>query len=221
MIDHTLLKADATSEDIKKLCEEALQYDFATVCVNSSQIPLAAQLLANSHTKPICVVGFPLGAMSSQAKAFEAKEAIAAGAQEIDTVIPVGALKDGNYKYVLSDISAVVEASKPVPVKVILETSLLSEDEKKFACVLSKAAGAAFVKTSTGFGGGGASEADIELMRKVVGPEMGVKASGGVRTLEDARKMLAAGATRIGTSAGVAIVKAELGLATEKPTAGY
>jgi deoxyribose-phosphate aldolase len=209
LIDHTLLKPDATSEDVRKLCAEAVQHNFASVCINSSFVVLAASLLAGSVTKPICVVGFPLGAMSSTAKAFEAKEAVLAGAQEIDMVIKIGALKEGSFSLVYEDISQVVQAAKPYPVKVILETALLTEEEKVFSCVISKAAGAAFVKTCTGFSGGKATEEDIKLMRRVVGADFGVKASGGIRTYEDAAKMIAAGANRIGTSAGVAIALGE------------
>ena len=205
-IDHTLLKPDATREDIQKLCEEAKQYHFATVCVNSTHVAYAAELLQGSTVKPIAVVGFPLGAAVSASKAFEAKEAIRAGAQEIDMVINLGALKDLNYSLVLEDIREVVMASKPYPVKVILETASLNSDQKIIGCALAKAAGAAFVKTSTGFGAGGATAEDIALLRRVVGPEMGVKASGGIRSREDALKMIAAGATRIGASASVAIV---------------
>lgn len=205
-IDHTLLKADATRDDVIKLCEEARRYNFATVCVNGSNVGLAARLLAGSSTKAIAVVGFPLGAMTASAKAFEAREAVRQGAAEIDMVINIGALKSRDYKLVQDDIEAVVKASLPAPVKVILETSQLTEEEKVIACVLSKAAAAAFVKTSTGFGGGGATVADIALMRRVVGAEMGVKASGGVRSLDDAHKLIAAGADRLGASASVAIV---------------
>lgn len=205
-IDHTLLKPDATKEEIERVCEEARKYHFATVCVNSAYIALTAELLKGSKTKAIAVVGFPLGAAASATKAFEAREAIRAGAQEIDMVINVGALKSRDYTLVLEDIRQVVEASKPFPVKVILETSSINDDQKVIGCALSKAAGAAFVKTSTGFGSGGATAEDIELMRRIVGPEMGVKASGGIRTYEDAAKMIAAGASRIGASASIAIV---------------
>lgn len=205
-IDHTLLKPDASREQLVKVCEEAKQFSFATVCVNSANIPLVARLLKGSTVKPIAVVGFPLGAASSQAKAFESKEAIRAGAQEIDMVINIGALKSKDYKLVFEDIKAVVEASAPHKVKVIIETAQLSDEEKVIACALSKTAGAAFVKTSTGFGGGGATVEDIELMRRVVGMDMEVKASGGIRTTEDAQKMIKAGADRIGASASVAIV---------------
>jgi deoxyribose-phosphate aldolase len=206
MIDHTLLKPDATQAELTKVCTEAKEYHFATVCVNSSNIPFVARLLKGSSVKPIAVVGFPLGAATSQAKAFEAKEAIHSGAEEIDMVINIGALKSKDYKTVYEDIKQVVEASKPYAVKVILETSSLDHDEKVLACALSKTAGAAFVKTSTGFASGGATVEDIALMRKIVGENMHVKASGGIRTKEDAEKMVNAGADRIGASASVAIV---------------
>lgn len=206
MIDHTILKPDASKAELTKICEEAKQFHFATVCVNSSNIPFVANLLRNSGVKAIAVVGFPLGAATSQAKAFEAKEAIRAGAEEIDMVINIGAIKSKDYKTVFEDIRQVVEASKPYLVKVILETSNLTHDEKVIACALSKTAGAAFVKTSTGFGKGGATVADIELMRAIVGSDMSVKASGGIRTKEDAEAMVKAGADRIGASASVEIV---------------
>jgi deoxyribose-phosphate aldolase len=205
-IDHTLLKPDATRDDIVKLCEEARRFNFATVCVNGANVGLAARLLAGSSAKAIAVVGFPLGAMTPSAKAFEAREAVRSGAAEIDMVINIGALKSRDYRTVLDDIAAVVKASQPAPVKVILETSQLDAEEKVVACVLSKAVGAAFVKTSTGFGGGGATVEDIALMRRVVGAEMGVKASGGVRSADDAHKLIAAGADRLGASASVTIV---------------
>src|SRR3989339_2261305 len=206
MIDHTILKPEATREQLLKVCQEAKQYHFATVCVNSSNVALVARDLKGSGVKAIAVVGFPLGAATAQSKAFEAKQAIHDGAEEIDMVINIGALKSKNYKTVYNDIVAVVEASKPYPVKVILETSDLTNDEKIAACVLSKTAGAAFVKTSTGFASGGATVEDIELMRRVVGNDMQVKASGGIRSKEDAEKMIKAGANRIGASASVAIV---------------
>ena len=206
MIDHTLLKPDATREDLEKVCDEARKWHFATVCVNASNIPLAAKLLAGSGVKAIAVVGFPLGAMTATAKAFEAREAVRNGAREIDMVINIGALKSRDYATVQDDICRVVVASKPYPVKVILETAGLMHDEKVIGCALSKAAGAAFVKTSTGFGPGGATVEDIQLMRRIVGEELGVKASGGVRTTEDAQRMMAAGADRIGASASIAIV---------------
>lgn len=206
MIDHTLLKPDATKEQLIKVCEEAKQYNFATVCVNSANIPLVARQLKGSLVKPIAVVGFPLGAASSQSKAFEAREAVRAGALEIDMVINIGALKSRDYRLVYDDIKTVVEASRPHKVKVIIETAQLNDEEKIAACTLAKTAGAAFVKTSTGFGGGGATVEDIALMRRVVGNDMEVKASGGIRTREDAEKMIQAGANRIGASASVAIV---------------
>lgn len=206
MIDHTLLKPDATKEELTKICTEAAKYHFATVCVNSANIPLVARLLKGSGVKPIAVVGFPLGAATTQAKVFEAREAISAGAEEIDMVINIGAMKSKDYKTVYEDIKQIVEAVKPHKVKVILETSNLTYDEKVIACALSKTAGAAFVKTSTGFGSGGATVEDIELMRKIVGEDMEVKASGGIRTKEDAEAMIKAGASRIGASASVAIV---------------
>lgn len=205
-IDHTLLKPEATYEELKKVCDEAVKWGFATVCVNATNIPLVAKLLSGSSVKPIAVVGFPLGAMTSTAKAFEAREAVRNGAREIDMVINIGALKSKDYALVADDICRVVQASKPYPVKVILETGGLSHDEKVIGCALSKAGGAAFVKTSTGFGKGGATVEDIELMRRIVGDDLGVKASGGVRSTEDAQKMMAAGANRIGASASVAIV---------------
>jgi deoxyribose-phosphate aldolase len=205
-IDHTLLKPDATYDDLKKVCEEARKWQFATVCVNASNIPLVAKLLDGSGVKPIAVVGFPLGASTPSAKAFEAREAVRSGAREIDMVINIGALKSRDYALVADDICKVVAASKPYPVKVILETGGLSEDEKIVGCALSKAGGAAFVKTSTGFGPGGATVADVALMRRIVGDDMQVKASGGVRSAEDVAAMVQAGADRVGASASVAIV---------------
>ncbi len=206
MIDHTLLKPDASSDQIKKLCEEAAQYKFATVCVNSSNVGLAAKLLQGTGVKAIAVVGFPLGASTPASKAFETLESIREGAAEIDMVINIGALKSKDYKLVFDDIKSVVDAAGAVPVKVILETSSLNADEKIIGSALSKAAGAAFVKTSTGFAGGGATVEDIRLMRRIVGAEIGVKASGGVRTFEDAQKFIEAGANRLGASASVEIV---------------
>eukprot|EP01105_Mastigella_eilhardi_P011497 TRINITY_DN264_c0_g1_i1.p1 TRINITY_DN264_c0_g1~~TRINITY_DN264_c0_g1_i1.p1 ORF type:complete len:280 (+),score=89.64 TRINITY_DN264_c0_g1_i1:37-840(+) len=208
-IDHTILKADATVDDVRRVAREARENGFATVCVNSCMVRAAAEVLAGCPTVPIAVVGFPLGAALTSSKAFESRESVAAGAKEIDMVIAVGALKARDYAYVLADIAAVVEASKPYPVKVIIETCLLSQDEKIAACVLSKAAGATFVKTSTGFSTHGATAEDIALMRKIVGDEVGVKASGGVRTADDALRMINAGANRIGASASVAIIKSE------------
>jgi deoxyribose-phosphate aldolase len=205
-IDHTLLKPDATIADLKKICDEARQFQFATVCVNGSFVSAAAELLKGSVVKPIAVIGFPLGAMTTDAKVFETRDAIKNGAQEIDMVLAVGPLKAKQHGAVLADIQAVVKAAAPHPVKVILETGLLSQEEKALACTLAKTAGAAFVKTSTGFGPGGATVEDIRLMREIVGPELGVKASGGIRTYEDAIKMIEAGANRIGASQSVAIV---------------
>jgi deoxyribose-phosphate aldolase len=205
-IDHTLLKADATRAEIIKLCDEARKYGFATVCVNSSNVGLAARLVEGSASKAIAVVGFPLGAGTTGAKVFETRESVRAGAAEIDMVINIGQLKARNYGFVECDIRAVVEAAKPRPVKVILETGALTRDEKIIGCALSKAAGAAFVKTSTGFGPGGATAEDVALMRSIVGDDVGVKASGGVRTTADAQRMVEAGANRLGASASVAIV---------------
>lgn len=206
IIDHTLLKPEATTEDLIKICNEAKKYGFATVCVNSCNIPLVAKLLKDSSVKPIAVVGFPLGAVSSFVKALEASTAITAGAAEIDMVINLGALKSNNYQAVYDDIKQVVAAVKPYPVKVIIETALLHHDEKVAASVLAKAAGATFIKTSTGFAAGGATIEDLKLIRSVVGEKMLIKASGGIKTKEDAEKMIAAGANRIGASASIAIV---------------
>ena len=205
-IDHTLLKADATRADILRVCEEAKTYHTASVCVNAFWVPVVAKALAGSGVKTCCVVGFPLGAMSSAAKAFEAREAVAAGAQEVDMVLNVGLARGGEWDAVEADIAAVVQAAGQATVKVILETCLLTDAQKRRACEAAKAAGAGVVKTSTGFSTGGATEADVRLMREAVGPEMGVKASGGIRTREDAERMLAAGASRIGASATGKIV---------------
>jgi deoxyribose-phosphate aldolase len=207
MIDHTLLKPDATQDQIRQLCSEALQYKFASVCVNSAYVHLVAEILKGSQVLPITVVGFPLGAASTATKAFEAQEAIRAGAREIDMVIPIGALKSLDYELVLRDIKAVIQVTQPYPVKVILETSHLTQEQIIIGCALAKAAGAAFVKTSTGFAARGASVEDVTLMRKIIGPQMGVKASGGIRTYEDAMKMITAGANRLGTSAGISILQ--------------
>jgi deoxyribose-phosphate aldolase len=207
LIDHTLLKADATPSELKQLCDEAKEWNFATVCVNPVNVELVAKELLGSPVKPIAVVGFPLGASTSAVKAFEARQAVSAGAREIDMVIHIGALKAGDYQTVSDDIRAVVEASKPCGVKVIIESAALSDEEKIMACTLAKDAGAAFVKTSTGFGPGGARVEDVALMRRVVGPDMGVKASGGIKTTKDALAMVEAGANRIGASASVAIVE--------------
>lgn len=209
MIDHTLLKPDATKEQVIKLCEEARQYVFASVCINPAFVKLSAECLKGSPVKVCTVIGFPLGATTSVTKEIETRDAIANGADEIDMVINVGALKAGNYELVQKDIETVVAAACGRIVKVILETALLTDEEKVMACKLSKKAGADFVKTSTGFGPGGATAQDIALMRQTVGKYMGVKASGGIRDLETAQKMIEAGATRIGASASVAIVKGE------------
>ena len=206
LIDHTILKPDATREELIKICDEAKKYHFATVCVNASNVRLVASQLKGSTVKCIAVVGFPLGAGTPAAKAFEAREAVRNGALEIDMVINIGALKSKDYALVLEDICAVVTAVRGIPVKVILETASLTTDEKIISSALSKVAGAAFVKTSTGFGPGGATTEDVALMRRIVGDDLGVKASGGVRTTEDAKKMIGAGATRIGASASVGIV---------------
>jgi len=206
LIDHTLLKPEATRDEVVKLCEEARKYRFASVCVNTTWVPLCKAMLAGTDVMVCAVVGFPLGAMTPTAKAYEAREAVRQGAREIDMVINIGALKSRDYETVFEDICRVVKASAPAGVKVILETSALTHEEKIIAISLSKLAGAAFVKTSTGFGKGGATVEDVQLMRQLVGSELGVKASGGVRTVEDAVKMAQAGANRIGASASVAIV---------------
>lgn len=207
LIDHTLLKPEATAAEIDRLCAEARQYRFCSVCVNTSWVARCRDQLRGSGVKVCCVVGFPLGAMDSRAKAFETREALTNGAEEIDMVLNIGALKSGNHALVEKDIRAVVQAARGRTTKVILETGLLTDEEKVVACQLSKKASATFVKTSTGFAKGSAATAeDIALMRRTVGPRMGVKASGGVRSRADAEKMIAAGATRIGTSSGVAIV---------------
>lgn len=206
-IDHTLLKPEATKEQITKLCEEARQYDFASVCVNTCYVPLAKQLLAGSDVKVCCVVGFPLGAMDTVSKAFEAKTAVENGAQEVDMVINIGALKDKDYDYVTKDIAAVVEASKPAIVKVIIEACLLTDEEKVEACKCSMNAKAEFVKTSTGFSTHGATPEDVALMKKTVGNVCKVKAAGGVRSYDDAMKMIEAGADRLGCSAGIKVME--------------
>jgi deoxyribose-phosphate aldolase len=209
-IDHTLLKPDATEEQIEKLCSEAVQYKFYSVCINSSWVAFCARKLRGTGVKVCAVVGFPLGAMDSRSKAFETRRAIEDGAQEIDMVINVGALKSGQYETVEEDIRAVRRATRGTTVlKVILETSLLEDDEKVIACQIAQKAGTDYVKTSTGFSSGGATAHDVALMRRTVGPKKGVKASGGVRSYEDALLMIASGATRIGASASVAIVTGE------------
>ena len=206
-IDHTLLKADATKEQITKLCNEAKQYDFASVCVNTCYVPLCKELLKDSDVKVCTVVGFPLGAMDSKSKAYEAKTAVLNGAEEVDMVINIGALKDKDYKYVTNDIKEVVEASKPAIVKVIIETCLLTDEEKIAACKCALEAKAAFVKTSTGFSTNGATIEDVKLMKETVKDNCKVKAAGGIRTYEDAIKMIEAGADRLGCSAGIKIME--------------
>jgi len=218
MIDHTLLKPDATRQDIESLCREAAQFKFATVCVNPTWVATAAKLLAGSGVGVCSVVGFPLGATTADVKGYETRRAIFDGAREIDMVINVGALKSGDLRVVECDIEAVTTPCREAGVlsKVIIEAALLTDDEKVTACTLAKAAGADYVKTSTGFASGGATAADVALMRRVVGAEMGVKAAGGVRDLEGMKAMIAAGATRVGASAGVKIVQQSRG---EKPSA--
>lgn len=205
-IDHTMLKADASADTIKRYCKEAVEHKFASVCVNSCHVPLVSSQLKGSGVMTCCVVGFPLGAMLTSAKAFEASESVKAGAEEVDMVINIGAVKDRNWDFVRDDIKAVVEASKPAIVKVIIETCLLTDEEKVKACELSEEAGAAFVKTSTGFSTGGATVEDIRLMRKTVGDRLQVKASGGIRTPEFARKLVEAGADRIGAGNGIVLL---------------
>ena len=210
-IDHTLLKPDATFPAFDKLCDEAIQYKFKSICVNSSRVAYVAKKVEGSGVAVCSVVGFPLGAMDSRAKAFEAKLAIENGAGEIDMVINVGALKSGDLDAVREDINAVRQATTGSVLKVIIETCLLTDDEKVLVCEIAKDAGADFVKTSTGFSTGGATVEDVALVRKAVSPDMGVKASGGVRDYTTALAMIAAGATRLGTSSGVAIVSGKQG----------
>ena len=213
-IDHTMLKPEVTRSDLVRLCEEAAKHRFYSVCVNSSNVPLCVELLRGTGVLTICVVGFPLGASLPQVKAYEAQEAIKLGAKEIDTVINIGALKSGDFDTVLADLAMTVEASKPYPLKVILETSKLTDEEKIAGCVLSREAGAAFVKTSTGFGGGGATIEDVRLMKRVVGAAgLKVKASGGVRNNADAWAMVEAGADRLGASSSVEVVTGGQGAA--------
>ena len=210
LIDHTILRPEASAEDVRKVCAEAREYGFASVCVNPARVALVASELRGSKVKTCSVVGFPLGATTTEVKMCEAELAIRAGAQEVDMVINVGALKDRDYQVVMSDIQDVAEvchAGKAL-LKVIIEACLLEDSEKVIACAISKLAGADFVKTSTGFSKSGATAADVALLRRVVGPELGVKAAGGIRTLEDLRAMVAAGATRVGASASVTIVEA-------------
>ena len=214
-IDHTLLKADATARDIEQLCREAMEHHFWSVCVNGSRVAQAYALVENSGVKVAGTVGFPLGAMSTDAKRLEVEAAIDDGAQEIDVVLNIGRLKEGDEKFVLRELRDVVEAADERTVKVILETCLLSREEKILACRLVVESGAHFVKTSTGFSTGGATTHDVQLLRECVGPKFGVKASGGIRDAKIALGMIEAGATRLGTSSGVAIVKGLAG------TAGY
>ena len=208
LFDHTILKADATRKDVKRVCDEAMAYSLCSVCVNSYYVPYVANLLHGSDVKICSVVGFPLGAMSTRAKALEAKIAVMDGADEIDMVINIGALKDRDYSVVLEDIKAVKEACEDKTLKVIIETCLLNDVEKVKACELAKEAGADFVKTSTGFSTGGAKVEDVKLMRATVGPDMGVKASGGIHDNEFAKELVEAGANRLGTSATIQIVEA-------------
>ena len=212
LIDHTLLKPDATADQIAQLCYEARKYKFASVCVNPTHVRLCAELLQGTQVKVCTVIGFPLGASSPEVKAFETQTALKDGATEIDMVLNIGALKAGDLTLAAQDIHEVVRVGHAAGaiVKVIIETSLLNDEEKITACLLAKEAGADFVKTSTGFSGGGATVDDVNLMRRVVGPDMGVKASGGVRDFEDAQSMVKAGATRLGASAGVKIVQGQL-----------
>jgi deoxyribose-phosphate aldolase len=209
LIDHTLLRPEATRQQIIQLCQEAIKYNFASVCINPTHVKLAARLLQNSDVKVCTVIGFPLGATSSPAKIFEAEQALNDGATEVDMVINIGALKAGENDLVERDIAGVVDKahSRGALCKVIIETALLTDAEKVRACRLAKKAGSDFVKTSTGFSSGGATAEDVALMRRTVGPQVGVKASGGIRTLIDAQKMITAGATRLGVSAGVKIVQ--------------
>ena len=213
MIDHTLLKPDATQDKIAQLCFEARKYHFASVCINPTNVKLCAELLKGSDVKVCTVVGFPLGATPTEVKVFETENALKEGATEIDMVINIGGLKSGDNQLVARDILGVVEASHKggALTKVIIEAALLTDEEKVVACLLAKEAGADFVKTSTGFSSGGATVHDVDLMRRTVGPSIGVKAAGGIHTLEDAEAMVAAGATRIGASAGVKIMQAGLG----------
>ncbi|QIH76828.1 deoxyribose-phosphate aldolase [Macrococcoides canis] len=208
-IDHTALKPETTKLQIEQLAQEAREYGFMSVCVNPTHVQYAKSLLEGTDVLVCTVIGFPLGANTPAVKAFETKDAIDNGAGEVDMVINIGALKDKNYDLVAEDIKAVVEAAGDVTTKVIIETALLTDEEKVKACEIAKAQGADFVKTSTGFSTGGATKEDIALMRKAVGPDMGVKASGGVRSYEDVMAMIDAGATRIGASAGVQILKGE------------
>jgi len=208
MIDHTLLKAQASKKDIAKLCAEAKEYGFASVCVNPCYVAYCVELLQETDIKVCTVIGFPLGATTKESKEGEARQAVQQGASELDMVINIGNLKDKEYHLVLAEIKAIVEIAKPEAlVKVIIEACFLTEEEKEQACLLAQEAGAHFVKTSTGFGSGGAIIEDVQLMRRTVGKEMGVKASGGIRDCLTAEKMLKAGASRLGTSSGIAILE--------------
>jgi deoxyribose-phosphate aldolase len=207
MIDHTRLKPETKRGKIKQLCEEAITYNFAAVCINPNHVEYAAELLKDSSVDVCCVIGFPLGATLLKVKAYETQEAVRLGAQEVDMVINVGALRDKNYELVKADIEAVVSAAKGAVVKVILETGLLIDDDKRQACLICKEAGVDFVKTSTGFGPMGATPHDVKLLRETVGPSIGVKAAGGIRSFKDALRMIDAGANRLGTSSGIAILE--------------
>ncbi len=222
MIDHTLLKPDATADKIAQLCFEAKKYHFASVCVNPTNVKLCADLLRNSDVKVCTVIGFPLGATSTEVKVFETKNALENGATEIDMVINIGALKAGDTELVAKDIHEVVKVAHAAGalIKVIIETALLTDDEKVIASLLAKEAGADFVKTSTGFSSGGATVHDVALMRKAVGPDLGVKAAGGIHTHEEAEQLIAAGATRIGASAGIKIIRADQSETKPAPNSG-
>jgi deoxyribose-phosphate aldolase len=216
MIDHTLLKPTATENEIRVLCKEARDNDFMSVCVNPSYVPLSYECLRGSDVKVCTVIGFPLGATTTKTKVFETREVIENGATEVDMVVNVGAIKSGNWDYVKKDIEDIYLASKgKALLKVIIETCLLTDEEKVRVCAICKAIGVGFVKTSTGFSTGGATTSDVALMRKVVGPEVGVKASGGVKDANSAKEMIEAGANRLGTSSGIAIVRGGTG------TSGY
>ncbi len=223
LVDHTLLKPEATPRQIEQLCDEALEFHFAAGCVHSGFVGRVAARLSGSDVAPCSVVGFPFGTNLTSVKVYEARQAIAAGAREVDMVVPIGLLKAGEFARVAEDLVDITRAAhaQGVLVKLILETALLTDDEKVAACMLAAGTGVDFVKTSTGFAGGGATEADVALMRQVVGDRMGVKAAGGIRNLEDARKMVAAGATRLGTSAGVNIARQAQGQSATGSPAGY
>lgn len=208
-IDHTLLKAGSSKEQVKQIIDEAIEHNFFSVCLNPTWVEYAAEELKNSDVKVCTVIGFPLGANTSDVKAYEAKNAVAKGAHEVDMVINIDKVKSNDYEYVLNDVRAVVDAAGDALVKVIIETALLTDQEKAIVCEIAKEAGADYVKTSTGFSTGGATEADVELMREVVGPDMGVKASGGISTTEDALGLIEKGATRLGASKGIQIIEGQ------------